>query len=231
MSFSDVGNLKCIPFEEIEPGTLTEAHEYLVKSTANLLGAQGRNWLPIIVREIAPDRYEVISNSFGYAVAEEACLEKVWCIVADDTPETAAISQALAGETVLKTNLSTASRNEISEALDYLISQPNSPLKGTNLAIAVTRIDEAPRQYWTNFQPITKLGCRITAGKKLKALEQVFYLEPKPIPADIRDAALLETFGVKQLRELAQKRQLKGFSKKSKAELVELLTKDTTVSR
>jgi hypothetical protein len=223
MSLSDVGNLMCLPFDEIEPGSPTEVHEYLIQAAANQLGPEGRNWVPLVVKETAPDQYEVIGNSFIYAVAAEADLEEVWCIIADDTAETAAVTQALAQEVIPKTNLSTASREEISAAIDYLLSQPASPLKGVNLASAVARIDEAPRQYWKTLQPITKLGCRITAGKKLKALEQVFYLTPEPLPEVIRDRKLLESLNTTQLKAMAKKRNISGISKLKKAELIDRL--------
>ena len=223
MSLSDVGNLMCLPFDEIEPGDPTEAHEYLIQSVANLIGPEGRNWVPLIVQEMGLEQYRVIGNSFVYAVAAAAGLKEVWCIIADNSSETLQSTQALTGEIVPKTNLSTASREDIAAALDYLIRQPNSPLKGVNLATAVARIDESPRQYWENLQPITKLGCRITAGKKLKALGDLFYLTPAPMPEVIRDRALLESFNAKQLRKVAKKRQVKGYSKMRKPELVEVL--------
>ena len=196
---------------------------YIGESAANLIGPEGRNWVPLIVQEMGLEQYRVIGNSFVYAVAAAAGLKEVWCIIADNSSETLQSTQALTGEIVPKTNLSTASREDIAAALDYLIRQPNSPLKGVNLATAVARIDESPRQYWENLQPITKLGCRITAGKKLKALENLFYLTPAPMPEVIRDRALLESFNAKQLRKVAKKRQVKGYSKMRKPELVEVL--------
>ncbi|MBE9069662.1 transcription termination factor rho family protein [Leptolyngbya cf. ectocarpi LEGE 11479] len=226
MSFSELGNLMCFPFDSITSSELTDAHDYLITSTADLLIQGGRNWLPLIVTETGADQYQVIGNEFVYAVAEEADLEEVWCIVADDSSETKAIVQALCRESIPKINLSVASRDEIKLALDYLIKQPNTPLKGVNLGIAVTRIEDAPRQYWSSFQPITKLGCRITAGKKLKALEQVFYLTPEPLPDVITDRKLLESFTKKQLTDIAKKRGIKGISKLSKPRLVERLMEE-----
>ncbi|MEO1127058.1 MAG: transcription termination factor rho family protein, partial [Cyanobacteria bacterium J06639_16] len=215
MSFSDVGNLMCLPFDEIEPGEPTDAPEYLIQASAKLLGPEGRNWIPLIVKETGQDEYLVVGNSFIYAVADEAGLKEVWCIIADDSEETQSIARALAGEMVPKTNLSKASRDEISSALDYLINQPSSPLKGVSLVTATTRIDEAPRQYWDSLKPITKLGCKITAGKKLKALEQIFYLTPEPMPEVIRDRSLLESFNTTQLKAMAKKRKLTGITKMS----------------
>ncbi|MDB9527045.1 Rho termination factor N-terminal domain-containing protein [Oscillatoria sp. CS-180] len=223
MSLSDTGNLMCLPFEEIEPGIPTEVHAYLIQETAKYLEEQSRNWVPLIVKEVGLDQYQVIGNSFIYAVASEAGLEEVWCIIADSTPETESLTQALCREIIPKVNLSTANRDEISSALDFLMLLPNSPLKGVNHASAVARIDEAPRQYWKSLTPITKLGCRITVGKKLKFLEQVFYLTPQPIPKVITDRRLLDSFSTKELKVLAKKREIRGYSKKKKAELIELL--------
>ncbi|PSR18085.1 transcription termination factor rho family protein [filamentous cyanobacterium CCP3] len=223
MSLSDVGNLMCLPFDEIEPGQPTEAHEYLIQFAASQLGPEGRNWIPLIVKETGPDQYQVIGNSFVYAVAAEADLNEVWCIIAEDTPEAVAITRALAQETQPKTNLSIASRDEISAAIDYLMALPNTALKGVSHASLVARLDEAPRQYWKTLQPITKLGCRITAGKKLKALQEVFYLTPEPMPEVVTDRALLESLTTTQLKDMAKKRNIAGLSKLKKADLVNLL--------
>jgi hypothetical protein len=223
MGLSDVGNLMCLPFDEIEPGQPTEAHEYLIQFAASQLGPEGRNWVPLIVKETGLDQYQVIGNAFVYAVAAEAELEEVWCIIADGAPETVAVTQALAQETLPQTNLSTASREEISVAIDYLLAQPSTPLKGVSHASLVARLDEAPRKYWKTLRPITKLGCRITAGKKLKALEQVFYLTPEPMPEVVTDRTLLESFTAAQLKVMAKKRDLQGFSKLKKSDLVNLL--------
>ncbi|WP_035984852.1 Rho termination factor N-terminal domain-containing protein [Leptolyngbya sp. KIOST-1] len=223
MSRSDIGNLMCLPFDEIEPGEPTEAHEYLIQFAASQLGSEGRNWVPLVVKEIAPDQYQVIGNAFIYAVAAEAGLSEVWCVIADDKPETVSITRALAQEIPPKTNLSTASREEISAAIAYLTSQIDSPLKGINQASLIARLDDAPRRYWKNLQPITKLGCRITAGKKLKALEQLFYLTPEPMPEVITDRALLESLNTQQLKAMAKKRDIEGLSKLKKADLVNLL--------
>ncbi|PSN16386.1 transcription termination factor rho family protein [filamentous cyanobacterium CCT1] len=223
MSLSDVGNLMCLPFDEIEPGQPTEAHEYLIQFAASQLGPEGRNWIPLIVKETGPDQYQVIGNSFVYAVAAEAQLDEVWCIIAEDTPEAVAITRSLAQETQPKTNLSIASRDEISAAIDYLLALPNTPLKGVSHASLVARLDEAPRQYWKTLQPITKLGCRITAGKKLKALQEVFYLTPEPMPDVVTDRALLESMTASQLKDMAKKRDIAGISKLKKADLVNLL--------
>ncbi len=210
---------------EIEPGEGIEISEFLVESAAKLLIQSGkRNWVPVIVKEIGKDRYEVIGNSFIYAVAEAAGLERVWCIIADSSELTIEITRILAGEAIPRISLSTATRDEILAALKYLIDQPGSPLKGIKLAVAANRIEEAPRQYWKTFDPITKLGCGITKGKKLDALKQVFYLTPEPLPEIIKEPSILATLTVTELKKMAKKRSLTMSGKVTKADLVKLLS-------
>jgi Rho termination factor, N-terminal domain len=228
-SLSNIGNLMYLYLDEIDPGEGTDAPEFLIKTSAHLLNQKGgRNWIPVIVKETDKDKYEVIGNSFIYAVAQEAGLERVWCIIADDSDDTVEITKILAGEQMPKINLSKASRNEIMVALRYLIEQPGSVLKTVKLAVATNRIDEAHRQYWKNFEPITNLKCGITKGKKLDALKQVFYLTPQPMPDTIIDAEILKTMSITDLKAMAKKRGIAGVSKIKKDELVKLLSKTST---
>ena len=151
-NLSKVGKLIHLYIDEIELGDGKDAPEFLISSTAKVLNETGgRNWIPIIVKEVGEDKYEVIANSFIFAVAEAAGLEKVWCIIADESEETEKISKILSGEKTPQINLSTATRNEIKAALQYLIEKPDSKLKGVKLPVATNRIDEAPRQYWQDF--------------------------------------------------------------------------------
>ncbi|MEC4804203.1 MAG: hypothetical protein SAJ12_04115 [Jaaginema sp. PMC 1079.18] len=210
---------------EIDPGEGTSKPDFLIQATAKKLNETGgRNWLPVIVKETGEDEYEVIGNFFGYAVAEVAGLEKVWCIIAEPDAETVKITKLLTQEKIPQINICTASYDEIKAALQYLIEQPGTPLKGVKLAVTANRIDEAPRQYWQSLQPITKLGCRITRGKKLDTLKAVFYTDPMPLPEVIKDPALLDTFNKTQLQKMAKKRGLSGYSKKTKADLIKLLS-------
>jgi len=224
-NLSDVGNLMHLDLDLIEPNDVVVDSQYLIDATAKeLSNSDARNWIPLIVREIAEDNYLVIGNNFIYAVAEAASLDKVWCIIADDSETTAKLSRMLAKEETPRINLSTASTDDIKAALEYLSQLPNSPLKKLNLLKATNRIDEAPRKYWQNFKPVTKLQCGITAGKKLTALEQVFYLTPEAIPDDIKDIKLLNSLTTAELKKIAKKRNLSGYSKFSKAKLVGLLS-------
>lgn len=212
----------CLCMHEINPGKGIEASEFLIKASAKVLAESGgRNWMPVIVKEIGEDEYEVIGNSFVYAIALEAGLERVWCIVTDASSRTEVLTQILTGDLTPKINLSTATRDEIKAALQYLIEKPNSELKGVKLAIATNRIDEAGRKYWSNLEPITKLKCGITKGKKLDALMSVFYLTPDPT---LQATTPVNALTITQLREMAKKRLIPGYTKKKKQELVALLS-------
>ena len=224
-NLSDIGNLMHLYMDEIKPGEGTNAPEFLITATSRTLNSLGgRNWVPVIVKEIGEDQYEVIGNSFIYAVAEEAGLEKVWCIIADSKDETVELTKVLSGEVTPKINLSTATRDDIKAALQYLIEKPGTDLKSVKLLIATDRIDEAPRQYWKTLEPITKLKCGITSGKKLNALKEVFYLTPQSMSEAIKDTTTLKTLTAGELRDIAKKRGITGYSKKKKDELVELLS-------
>lgn len=223
MEYTDIGTLKYLYLDEIEITNGTDADSFLIEATAKLLQQTGgRNWLPVIVKELSEDRYEVIGNSFVYAVAERAGLERIWCIIADGTEDARNISRVLAREETPKLNLSTASREEIKSALQFLIEQPNSPLKTVKLATATARIDEAPRQFWKSLDSIVALKCGITKGKGLDLLKTVFYLTPQPVIGEFSEETLkLKT--VSELKTLAKEKGIVGLSKMKKAELVRIL--------
>ncbi|MBW4565414.1 MAG: Rho termination factor N-terminal domain-containing protein [Mojavia pulchra JT2-VF2] len=225
-SLSDIGNLMHLYLDEIDPGEGTDAPEFLIKASAHLLNQKGgRNWIPVIVKETGEDKYQVIANSFIYAIAEEAGLDRVWCIITDGSDETVEVTKILAGEEIPKINLSKASRDEIKAALEYLVKQPDSALKAVKPAIATNRIDEAPRQYWKTLEPIINLKCGITKGKKLDALNQVFYLTPQPMPPTITDTKILKTMSTADLKVMAKKRGITGINKMKKDDLVDALSK------
>ncbi|VEP16724.1 Rho termination factor [Hyella patelloides LEGE 07179] len=226
-NLSDVGNLMYLDLDIIESGDVTNTSEYLINATAKeLSNTDGRNWIPLIVKEIAEDEYQIIGNYFVYAVAEAAGLEKVWCIIADNSEATEKVTKMLAGEAIPKINLSTASRDEIKSALEYLVEQPNTNLKGVKIPVATNRIDEAPRQYWQDLSPITNLKCGITKGKKLQALEKVFYLTPQSIPDDLKNSQVLNSLTVTELKKIAKKRKLTNYGKLNKKKLVDLLSEN-----
>ncbi|MHC5757821.1 Rho termination factor N-terminal domain-containing protein [Nostoc sp.] len=212
--------------DEIDPGEGTNAPEFLIKASAHLLNQKGgRNWIPVIVKETGKDKYQVIGNSFIYAIVEEAGLDRIWCIITDGSNDTFEVTKVLAGEEIPKINLSKASRDEIMAALEYLVEQPGSVLKEVKPAIATNRIDEAPREYWKTLDPIINLKCGITKGKKLDALNQVFYLTPQPMPDTISDAAILKIMTTDDLKAIARKRGITGITKMKKNDLIKALSK------
>ncbi|MEH2300511.1 MAG: Rho termination factor [Nostoc sp.] len=177
--FDNIGKLMHLKLTDIEPGEKFSESEFIINAAAEtVLQTDGRNWIPVIVKEISDYQYQVVSNHFVYAVAQQAELERVWCIVV--SPESQNIEQAkiLAREVLPKVNLNTASRNTILAALRYLISEPSSALKGVDPIVATNRIAESNRKTWSNFDPIVTLRCGITKGKKLDALAKVFFLSP-----------------------------------------------------
>lgn len=222
----EIGSLRHLYLDEIETNLQTESHDFLINSAANAISdAQGRNWIPVIVKQTGSDSYEVIANSFIFAAAEEAGLTKVWCIIADNDKKTEIAAQTLSKEKIRKINLATASRDEIKIALDYLITRPINPLKGVKLAIATERIDAAYTQYWKeSLFDVTKLKCGITRGKKLNIFKEIFYVTPEPLPDVITDSTWLETFNATDLKKMAKKRGLSGYSKLKKTTLIKLLS-------
>lgn len=64
----------------------------------------------------------------------------------------------------------------------------------------------------------------ITKGKKLNALKQVFYVTPQPLPDVIKDPGVLQTLTLQELKKMAKKRELSGYNKLKKSDLVEVLS-------
>ncbi|MEH2316042.1 Rho termination factor [Nostoc sp.] len=198
--FDNIGKLMHLKLTDIEPGEKFSESEFIIKAAAEtVLEADGRNWIPVIIKEIGDYQYQVVSNHFVYAVAQQAKLERVWCIVI--LPESQSIEQAkiLAREVLPKVNLNTASQDTILAALKYLISEPSSALKSVDPILATNRIVESNRKSWSNFNPILTLKCGITKGKKLDALAKVFFvsaLPPLPPPeiVSIKSASRDEVF-------------------------------------
>jgi hypothetical protein len=181
--FDNIGKLMHLPLIGIKPGQEITEPEFLVSSAAEaILQAEGRNWVPVIVQEIADYQYQAVSNHFVYAAAKKAQLERVWCIVIDPKPSNIEQANILTRETNPLVNLCTASRDTILAALRYLQSEPGSPLKTKTVdLIKVTdRILESDRETWADFNKLTKLKCGITKGNKLYCLKQVFYCKPLP---------------------------------------------------
>jgi len=228
MSLDNTGDLVLLYLDEIEsPDSMLNGSDFLLTGVAKNLKKVGRNWLPLIVIETQVDeRYELVANRFTYAACEEASLEQVWCIIVENNPDAIENAQLLAQETQPKMNLSTATYDQINAAFEYLMALPSSPIKSIKRSSAVNKIDDAPREYWKNLEPISKLKCGITRGKKLDFLKQLFYVTPQPLPDVITDRRLLEGMVVKELKTQAKKRGIAGYGKMKKPDLIQVLSKE-----
>lgn len=181
--FSDIGKLVNLPLESITPDDEFVAPSFLVSAAAHQLRATGgHNWVPLLVTESGDYQYKAVGNHFVYAVAEQAALERVWCILVDSDLEQIRQAQILTREAVPKVNLTEASKETILAGLKYLSAQPGSPLKGLDVTVAASRIAEADRAWWQDLTPVTTLGCKITRGKKLDALSEIFFVTPTTPP-------------------------------------------------
>lgn len=182
--YDTIGQLMHLPLECITVEEEFFESEFVINASAEaVLATNGHNWIPAIVKETGDYQYQVVANHFIYAVAEQAALERVWCIIIE--PEDKAIEQAkiLAKEKIPKISVSTASGDSILSALRHLTLEPGNPLKGVDIVVAANRIEESNRSKWTDLSPITKLKCGITKGKKLDALSKVFFVDtPLPLP-------------------------------------------------
>lgn len=239
----EIGALLHLYLDEIQAGEPTEVHDFLIQGAAKTINeTDGRNWIPLIVKQTGFEEYQVIANSFVLAVAQAAGLNKVWCIVADDSENTQRSAQMLAQEIVSKINLVTATRDEIKVGLDYLIRRSTNPLVGVKLAIATERINSAARETWKeSLMDVTKLKCGITTGSKLNIFKEVFYVMPmkkvvsveaeKPstvispsnTSADSQKKSL-DKLTVAELKTLAKERGITGYTKMKKADLLGVLS-------
>jgi ParB-like chromosome segregation protein Spo0J len=208
----------------------TDAPQFVLDVVSQALSVSGgKNWIPVIVKEVSKGEYVVVANSFIYAAAENAGLEKAWCVIVDDDESAEYLTKVLAREIVPKLDLATASYEQIQGALEYVSEKPNSALKGFKLLVAVNRIAEAPRHNWKSLDELTKLKCGITKGKKLDALKEVFTLNVKSVKATVdvnepKPTKSLDSLSLTELKAMAKEKKLKGYSKKTKAELVDLLS-------
>lgn len=226
----EIGTLLHLYLDEIELKEPIETHPFLINNGAKAINeANGRNWIPLIVKQIDSDQYEVVANSFIFVTAQEAGIKKVWCLIADDSPITEESAKILAQEKITKIDLAIASREEIKLGLDYLIKRSINPLVGVKLATATERIDQANRSLWKeNLAKIPDLKCGITKGKKLDIFKEVFYLKPSisPIIAN-PDQDLnqdLNKLTCPKLKAMAKERGYSGYTKMKKQELIDLLS-------
>ena len=70
--FDGIGTIREFYLDQLEyPNSINEP-DFLVNAAAQVLKKYGgKNWVPIIIKDIGDDKYEVIGNSFVYAVAQK----------------------------------------------------------------------------------------------------------------------------------------------------------------
>src|SRR4028119_2260314 len=121
--FDNIGKLMHLPLNNIESGEQISASEFIVTAAEAICQAGGRNWIPVIVKETGDYQYQVVSNHFVYAVAQQAKLDLVWCIVIDPKPSNIEQAKILAREANPQVNLSPASKDTIVAVFKYLVKE------------------------------------------------------------------------------------------------------------
>jgi phage-related protein len=176
--YDNIGELMHLPLESIT--SLNEnigENEFVMNAAVDaLLQSNGRNWIPLIVVQTNNYKYQIVANHFIYTVAQRANVERIWCMVIPFDEQNIKQAKLLNREIDPQININTASFEMIETALRYLADFPEKPLKGVDIKTAAQKIAAAnDRKQWTNFQPITKLKCKITANK-LDSLHKVFFV-------------------------------------------------------
>ena len=171
-NFSDIGKYLRIPCKKITNKNKSEFHSAVVNAIAEKLRTNQRNFLPIIVKEIDEEEYEVLLNAHILEAAKEAELDFVWCIMAD---EQRGKQIEVESKQRFEINLLTASEKTIAEMFDYIKSVDSSfsQIKPKEVA---EKIVEKRSDKWKTFRPITKLRSKI-GQKKLNILDKFFCLQ------------------------------------------------------
>lgn len=176
----NIGKLMNLKLSKIESAEPCSESEFIIAGAAEaVLQAGNRNWIPIIVKETGDYQYQVVSNHFVYAVAQQAKLDSVWCIVIDPKPSNIEQAKILAREANPKVNLSTASKDTIIAVLKYLVKEHN--WKNVKPVETANKIVDSNRDQWSDFTPLTKLQCGLTKAR-LDFIAKVFSISPPPPP-------------------------------------------------
>ena len=179
-SSENIGKLMHLELAKIESAEPCSESEFIIAGAAEtVLQAGNRNWIPIIVKETGDYKYQVVSNNFVYAVAQQAKLKLVWCIVIDPKPSNIEQAKILAREAIPTVNLSTASEETIKAVLEYLVKEHN--WKTVKPVETAKKIIASHREQWSDFTPLTKLQCGLTKAR-LDYVAKVFSISPPPPP-------------------------------------------------
>jgi hypothetical protein len=178
----NIGKLMHLNLSKIESAEPCSESEFIIAGAAEaVLQAGNRNWIPIIVKETGDYQYQVVSNHFVYAVAQQAKLDLVWCIVIDPKPSNIEQARILAREEIPTVNLSTASKDTIIAVLKYLVQEHN--WKNVKPVEAANKIVASNRDQWSDFISLTKLKISgLTTKARLDCIAKVFTISPPPPP-------------------------------------------------
>jgi hypothetical protein len=182
--FSDLGRLVNLPLESITPAEGFSAPSFLGCRSRSSAKGNRRSQLGAVCwwPRLATTSTRPLATILSTQLLERPGWRGSGVSLSTQLRSRLEQAQILAREVVPKVNLTEAPRETILAALRYLAEQPGTPLKGVDVTIAAARIAEADRSWWQDLTPITKLGCKITRGKKLEALKEVFFLAPTAPP-------------------------------------------------
>jgi hypothetical protein len=147
----------------------SDAHPIVIKTIAQELKTTGKNILPVIVKQLAEDKYQAVLNTQILEGARQAKSDFVWCIVVDEQMQ--AQVQVESGQ-VLRVNILTAPEKEVTEALEYIKTNKVGFNKIDVQKIANAIVDYRKTNTPTSLAFLTKCGCGI--GKaKLPSLAEI----------------------------------------------------------
>ena len=168
--FSDIGSYTRVPRKLIHMRSGQEkSHPTVIQAIAEKLKVNGRNFLPLIIEQVDEEEYEVLFNAHILEAAQEANLNFVWCILADEERRGQIEVEA---KQKFEVNLLTASEETIAGMFSYIKTmQPGfSQVNPEQVAKAVVNNRNSS---WKSLSPLTKLRCKV-GQKKLKVLENYF---------------------------------------------------------
>lgn len=150
----------------------SSAESMVINAIANELAISGQNVLPVMVKQLKEDKYDVVFNTQILMAARQAGLDFIYCIVVDD--EMAAQLKVEAGKN-LKVNLNRASEVELIAAFENIKSniaafnkiEPNAIARAIVQYRAVDRIN--------SLTFLTKLKCGIGKTKLPALVDRLIY--------------------------------------------------------
>lgn len=114
----EIGALITLWIDELVYDTTTKANPKAVES----IKKQERNWVPAMVVQTGAEEYKVIGNDAIVAAAVEAGVDKIWCIIVDESPESEEAVKAQTEENHEEPKKE-ASTNEVQQKRDFIRSK------------------------------------------------------------------------------------------------------------